>query len=244
MRKLLFILLLVLMSLTSNAQSILDGDMNHDGQKNITDVMILVDDILHGLKPEAYLTCPDDHHPHLIDLGLPSGTLWSCCNVGANKPEEYGGYYAWGETEEKTNYGWKNYIYGDSEWELCYYIGDDIAATDYDVAYVKWGRRWMMPSSNQLKELINNCTTTWFKLNDVYGCKLISNINCVSIFLPLPGFYTTSLYVVDKCGYYWSSTQVTSNRNRAYNIGLSPSEANFSDSERICGQSVRPVSCY
>lgn len=51
-------------------------------------------------------SCPDDNHPHMIDLGLPSGTKWACCNVGATKPEEYGGYYTWGETEEKSVYDW------------------------------------------------------------------------------------------------------------------------------------------
>ena len=61
---------------------------------------------------ESYLSCPDNHHPHLINLGLPSGTLWACCNVGATTPEGSGGYYAWGETEEKSEgYDWKNYIY-------------------------------------------------------------------------------------------------------------------------------------
>lgn len=54
--------------------------------------------------PVAYTSCPDSHHPHLIDLGLPSGTKWACCNVGAQKPEDYGGYYAWGETAEKNSY--------------------------------------------------------------------------------------------------------------------------------------------
>ncbi|MBR2192647.1 MAG: hypothetical protein IJ910_04970 [Bacteroidaceae bacterium] len=49
----------------------------------------------------TYPDCPDDHHPHLIDLGLPSGTRWACCNVGADAPESYGGFYAWGETTEK-----------------------------------------------------------------------------------------------------------------------------------------------
>ena len=63
-------------------------------------------------KRESYLSCPDNHHPHLINLGLPSGTLWACCNVGATTPEGSGGYYAWGETEEKSEgYDWKNYIY-------------------------------------------------------------------------------------------------------------------------------------
>ena len=54
-------------------------------------------------------SCPDGHHPHAIDLGLPSGTKWACCNVGAEKPEDDGGYYAWGETGEKEEYTWVTY---------------------------------------------------------------------------------------------------------------------------------------
>ena len=55
-------------------------------------------------------SCPDDNHQHAIDLGLPSGTKWACCNVGTNTPEGYGGYYARGETEEKEIYDWTTYI--------------------------------------------------------------------------------------------------------------------------------------
>ena len=54
-------------------------------------------------------SCPDANHPHAIDLGLPSGTKWACCNVGASAPEQYGGYYAWGETHEKSVYNWDTY---------------------------------------------------------------------------------------------------------------------------------------
>ena len=87
--------------------------MNHDSDKNITDVVLLVDEILHGTKPipYSYLTCPDGHHPHIIDLGLSSGTMWACCNVEADTPEGYGGYYAWGETNEMSTYDWRTYTY-------------------------------------------------------------------------------------------------------------------------------------
>ena len=110
--------------------------------------------------------CPDDHHPHQIDLGLPSGTKWACCNVGADKPEAYGGYYAWGETEEKDVYNDVTYQYSTGEdgngdgyyddyhvetsfdvygvWQS---LGDDIAGSQYDVAQVKWGGDWQMPTS-------------------------------------------------------------------------------------------------
>ena len=70
-------------------------------------------------------SCPDDNHPHAIDLGLPSGTKWACCNVGATTPEENGGYYAWGETEEKELYDISTYIYGNI-YDSASLIGDNI----------------------------------------------------------------------------------------------------------------------
>ena len=107
-------------------------DDNHDSSKN-----------------RSYLKCPDNRHPHLIDLGLPSGTKWACCNLGADKPEAYGGYYAWGEIEEKTFYNEVTYQYStgeDTDGDGWYdknrsykNLGSDIASTQYDVAHVKWG---------------------------------------------------------------------------------------------------------
>ena len=112
----------------------------------------------------SYLTCPDTHHPHAIDLGLPSGTKWCCCNVGTNSPYEKGGMYAWGETREKETYN--EYTY-----EHCkatpgyvteyFFIGNDIACTIYDVARVRMGMPWHMPSRKQVEELINNCSREW-----------------------------------------------------------------------------------
>ena len=64
------------------------------------------DDDENVISAKSYLTCPDNNHPHIIDLGLPSGTKWACCNVGASIPEGYGYYYAWGETETKDHYDW------------------------------------------------------------------------------------------------------------------------------------------
>ena len=84
-------------------------------------------------------SCPDDNHPHAIDLGLPSGTKWACCNVGTTTPEGYGGYYAWGETEEKEIYDWTTYIHCDGSMETCHDLGSDIAGSEYDVAHVQWG---------------------------------------------------------------------------------------------------------
>ena len=104
-----------------------------------------------------------------IDLGLPSGTKWASWNVGATNPEEYGGFFAWGETEEKSYYDWSTYSHSDGSNETCNHIGDDIAGTSYDVAHVKWGGNWTMPTRDQIEELINNCTHTWTTRNRVKG---------------------------------------------------------------------------
>ncbi|MBQ6064081.1 MAG: hypothetical protein IJK87_10720, partial [Prevotella sp.] len=118
---------------------------------------------------ESLTSCPDANHPHMIDLGLPSGTKWACCNVGATAPEQYGGYYAWGEVNEKSYYDWSTYIHCDGHYYDCHNLGSDIAGTQYDVAHVKWGGSWVMPSHAQQVELLNYCTSTWTTENGVYG---------------------------------------------------------------------------
>ena len=167
-------------------------DLNGDGNVNVTDVMELVGIIL-GNRHEA------------IDLGLPSGTKWASCNVGATKPEEYGGYYAWGETEVKE-------VYNDSTYK--YYqngdyvnIGTDISGTKYDVAHVKWGGNWYIPNYEDWWELYNNCTSEWTTFNGVKGDKFTSKINGNSIFIPAAGHRLNGdLNSVGSWGDYWYST--------------------------------------
>lgn len=208
MKKLFFTLFVMLpfMAVTSSAQILFDrGDVNGDGNADISDVVTLVSIILNG--GDAHLTCPDNHHPHMIDLGLPSGTKWACCNVGANKPEDYGGYYAWGETEEKTTYNWNTYNHYDGSSSTCHNIGRDIAGTQYDVAHVKWGGSWVMPSREQINELLINCTHEWTTVNSVNGRKFTSKTNGGSIFLPAAGERGNSeLSNAGGYGDYWSST--------------------------------------
>ena len=184
--------------------------------------------------------CPDNNHPHMIDLGLPSGTKWACCNVGADKPETYGGYYAWGETETKSNYSASTYqYYKNGSYQ---YIGSDIAGTDYDVAHVKWGGSWVMPSKEQQDELRNNCTYNWTTENGVKGGKFTSKINGNSIFLPAAGYRDGSdLIGVGSYGYYWSSTKYTLYVYYAYYLYIGSGNAGWSNNYRYRGQSVRPV---
>ena len=134
-----------------------------------------------------FLSCPDDHHPHAIDLGLPSGTKWCCCNVGADKPEEYGDYFAWGEPFGKSYYSSDNYVHYDSNTGGYTNIGSDIARTDYDAATIIMRPPWRMPTIAQQQELIDNCSHEWTQQNGVSGI-LVTGPNGGRIFLPAAGF--------------------------------------------------------
>ena len=192
---------------------------------------------------DGLVTCPDDNHPHMIDLGLPSGTKWACCNVDANSPEEYGGYYAWGETTTKSEYNWKTYkhCYGDDT--SCRNLGSSICGTRYDVAHVRWGGSWQMPTLNQIEELLNNCTSEWTTFNGVSGCKFISKSNGGSIFLPAAGHrWGLGFDYVGSRGYYWSGTQSTEREGSSSDLSFYSGACWVSDNGRYGGRSVRPVS--
>ena len=192
-------------------------------------------------------TCPDANHPHMIDLGLPSGTKWACCNVGAGTPEGYGNYYAWGETSPKSEYYWETYQWGyynyNGDFSHLVNIGSDIAGTGYDAATANWGAPWRMPSLMQMQELVNSCTSTWTAQNGVYGRKFVGP-NGGAIFLPAAGYRRLGeLYHAGSCGYYWSSTLYESGPRLAYGLGFSSYYAYWYDygDDRYVGYTVRPV---
>lgn len=221
-------------------------DVNDDGVVNITDVTWLVNHILGIANPEedetSHLPCPDGNHPHVIDLGLPSGTLWACCNVGAQKPTDYGGYYAWGETQEKDYYLWDTYTLCGGDEYSCQDLGDDIAGSEYDVAYVKWGEPWCMPSSSQVKELIDYCDYEWTTINDVKGMKFTADNGGV-VFLPAAGYFRKDYVSTDgKRGYYWASSAGIMGLDYASSLYFSSERPYWSEETRDCGRSVRPVS--
>lgn len=183
--------------------------------------------------------CPDDNHPHAIDLGLPSGTKWCCCNVGASTPEGYGGYYAWGETTTKSMYNWDTYAYGSSYWDNCQYIGSDIAGTGYDAATVNMGAPWRMPSTAQQQELINNCSRQWTQVNGVNGI-LVTGRNGGRVFLPAAGH---SGWEVGSYADYWSSSLIPSDTD-SYACDMSFRSGGdwyWNSYYRYDGQSVRAV---
>ena len=167
----------------------------------------------------SYLQCPDNDHPHMIDLGLPFGTLWACCNVGASSPEESGGYYAFAETEEKEYYDIDNYIHSwkiDDRWYCASpTYSDSISSTRYDVARVKWGYDWRMPMYYEVYELRYNTDLKQKTKNGVDGIEIIGK-NGGSIFIPIVG-YKVNDEISYKCtdghtnyepwdvSYYWTA---------------------------------------
>ena len=187
------------------------------------------------------LICPDNHHPHGIDLGLPSGTKWACCNVGAIDPEKSGGYYAWGETDEKEEYSWFTYEHCNGSSYTCKHIGDDIAHTTYDVASFEWRGSWRMPSIDQFKELFNYCSREWVTLNGMKGLLLVGS-NGYSIFLPAAGRrYYDDLDGKWVDGYYWSSSLYLDRLTGAYGVHFNSSSYNWGYGARSDGFSVRAV---
>ena len=217
-----------------------NADANGDGVINVNDISATATIILDGDSPSAYLKCPDDHHPHVIDLGLPSGTKWCCCNVGATTPEGYGGYYAWGETSEKSVYNSSSYAYYNSSTGY-QNIGSDIAGSQYDVAHVRMGAPWRMPSIEQQQELIQNCTRTWTQQNGVNGI-LVTGKNGGQIFLPAAGLrFDDGLYYAGWGGYYWSSSLFPDNDYGAYGLSFDSDYWNWCYDYRYKGRSVRAV---
>ncbi len=185
-----------------------------------------------------------------VDLGL--SVKWATCNVGATSPEELGGYYAWGETDEKDEYLWSTYKWCngsyDSQTKYCtnsYHGTVDnktVLDPEDDVAHVKWGGSWRMPTKAEQDELRNNCTWTWTTQNGVNGYK-VTGPNGNSIFLPAAGLrYGTDLYYSGSHGLFWSSSLYEGYGDSAYYLYFDSSDCGWSYNNRYYGLSVRPVS--
>lgn len=169
-----------------------------------------------------------------IDLGLPSGTKWATCNVGASQPHNYGNYYAWGETTTKSEYTSDN--------SRTYYksMSDITGNSSYDAARANWGSSWRMPTKAEMEELKNKCTWTWTSQSGVKGYK-VTGPNGNSIFLPAAGrCYGSSRYRVGENGYYWSSTPYES--GTTYYLYFFSGGLGVDWFYRYYGYTVRPVS--
>ena len=202
----------------------------------------------------SLVTANEDNH-EWVDLGLPSGTLWATCNVGADTPEDMGDHFAWGETAPKEVYEMDNYKWYDSSSDkLTKYCTDAKYGTvDYktellpedDAAYVNWGPSWRMPTQAQQQELIDNCTWTWTTRNGVNG-RLVTGPNGNTMFLPVAGFRWHSsqhVYTAGETGYYWSHTLIDdSNRPYlAHNLYFGSNNVYYTCDVRERGFTVRAV---
>lgn len=189
-----------------------------------------------------------------VDLGL--SVKWAACNIGANKPEEYGDYFAWGETKPKSFYNLESYKWCGEKvyteiWPVKKYCATSRFGTvdnkitldpEDDAAHINWGSAWRLPTSAEQAELVYCCTWTWTTRNGVKGYKVTSKNNGNSIFLPAAGHrFWNSLYDAGSTGHYWTSSLNKSYSNEAEGLRIYPSGIDAYSYGRYFGYSVRPV---
>lgn len=202
----------------------------------------------------------DNGHDY-VNLGLPSGLKWATCNIGADKPQAYGSYFAWGETTTKSKYDWINYKWGTDINQLTKYCNyskygkngftDDketLESAD-DAAHVNWGGQWRMPTKADFEELKNSTKAEWVENYNSTGVKgyRFTSSNGNHIFLPAAGYrYGTSLSYAGSDGGYWSSSLSMHSPNLAYYLsfdsgGVDVNYYNRQGDHRNTGHTVRPV---
>ena len=228
----------------SGSGNLTAADVNKDGEINIADVNAIIDLILGG-------GAHQDNHEY-VDLGLPSGTLWATCNVGANSPEQYGDYFAWGETAPKEVYTWETYKWCNGTWDSLTkynfqnYYGtvdnkNELEPAD-DAAQANWGLSWQMPTKAQQDELHEHCNWQWTTMNGVNGY-LGTGPSGKTLFLPAAGYKDGTRIVSEgEFGYYWSHSLYYGMSLYAYNhLFFSGSSPGWNKQERSFGLSIRPV---
>ena len=184
-----------------------------------------------------------------VDLGL--SVKWATCNVGATKPEEYGNYYAWGETEPKTTYDWSTYKWCNGSYDTqtkyntsniyCTVDNKTVLDLEDDAARANRGGAWRMPTDAEWTELRENCTWTWTTKNGVNGYEVKSKTNGNSIFLPAAGYRDDLAGVVGDYGCYWSSSLCTDISYDAWCVNFDSDDVVRGGDFRYGGLSVRPV---
>ena len=215
------------------------ADVNDDREVSIADVNVVIDAIL-------------SKNNEWVDLGLPSGTLWATCNVGAGSPEEFGDHFAWGETSSKPVYQWENYKWCNGSYNTLtkYCINSENGIVDGkteldpedDAAYVNWGPSWRMPSKEQQAELMTNCIWTWTSMNGVNG-QLVIGPNGNSLFFPAADYGDLEMRLgnVGSFGFYWSRTLSSSGNSNWGCILDFISDVSSAYGYRKDGHSVRAV---
>ena len=243
--------------LTNDASQIVleNADVYPDGRISIDDVTGLINQLL-TQNPD-----PQPDEGDWVDLGLPSGTIWATRNVGASAPEDYGDYFAWGETAPKDYYDWSTY-----KWHQGYYDANGAYHSGYTkyCTYSYYGYKGFvdnkteldpeddaacahypggrMPSLEQIKELCDNCTWQWTQRNGVDG-QLVTGSNGNTMFLPAAGYrWGESLYGAGSDGYYWSRTLSSDYPGTALGLYFYSGHWSYwSSNNRLFGHAVRAV---
>lgn len=242
--KIIFLNVALLMGVSAWANDVWNFNVYEDCSKN-------------GYKA-GYAPAPAD--VQAVDLGLPSGIRWASCNVGAESPEDYGNYYAWGEVLYKDDYSYTTYKYAngtsDEYPRLTKYCNNanfgDNGFTDNkttldpedDAAHVNWGGTWRMPTTDEMRELANNCTWTGTTMNGINGYQVVSKVNNNSIFLPAVGYRYSTKPNNDLgiFGYYWALSLYEDRPCYAWCICFhSGYYAHIGYGNRWAGYAVRPV---
>ena len=238
-----------------------------DGLQDYSEILTAIKTAIEniGVDPDAY----DAGAPaEAVDLGLPSGLKWASYNIGASKPEEYGDYFAWGETkpyyteghaqdEECTNwregkdagYDWASYFDtkdGGSTFEIYALDKESKLKPEHDAATANWGGSWRMPTKAEQDELRSECNWELTEVDGVKGWKVSSKSNSSNyIFLPAAGARNEGSFGsfgrAGSGGYYWSSSLGTSYSYNVYVLYFDLSYVDWYNGDRYYGRSVRAV---
>ena len=185
----------------------------------------------------ASAQCPDDNHPHLIDLGLPSGTKWACCNVGASSPEELHHFYAWGVTETQEKCNWESYPYRGTEEGTFQDIGNNIAGTEYDVAKAKMGVIYQMPTKAQFEELLQNCSKEFLDNETLQ----FTGPNGKTLTFSFFGFQASTSWAQGSYGYFRCADLDSDGKPWVLYVDYNSSTIEMRAADRVYGYYVRAV---
>ena len=221
------------------------GDANEDLTVDVADIATIISIMAGKGDNDTPSTGKAPKDAVAVDMGLPSGTFWANMNVGAEKPEDYGLFFAWGETNGYTPdtsdgrvFDWASYNSPSIE------EGATTLDLAHDAAHVNWGGDWRMPTYDDCTELINNTTGVWTSLNGMNGWMFTSNKNGNTLFLPAIGWrFGTSgpLENPGLSGNYWTSTPYPSNASNTYHLYINGGGVNTGNYGRCYGFGVRPV---
>ena len=203
----------------------------------------------------SLLCIPINAQHAYVDLGL--SVKWATCNIGATQPWERGEFFSWGETENKRINNWDTYKYSEGTHALTKYCSnpdyawhglvDSVSVLDPedDVAHIKWGGTWRIPTKAQIDELLENCTWEWTTLNEVNGYRVTGKkpgYTDRSIFLPVTGEYNDGkVFDYRLHGYYWSRNCGTVTSETAYTLEVYTKGSSAEIQSRCKSLAVRPV---